>query len=63
MTKIKCVCDPRKAERYPSKDKTKNKDGKLVTEWLGYKCIRCGNIIIQVIEYAATGGTKIKWIK
>lgn len=63
MAKIKCACDPRKAERYPSRDKIKRKDGRLSVERLGYKCSRCGKILIQVIIYDADGGTKIKWEK
>jgi hypothetical protein len=63
MAKIKCACDPRKATRYPSRDKVKMKDGKPSVERLGFKCSRCGKIIIQVITYATSGGTRIKWEK
>lgn len=63
MGKIKCACDPRKATRHPSLDKVKMKEGKPSVERLGFKCSRCGKILIQVIKYNATGGTTVKWEK
>lgn len=63
MARVRCACDTRKATRYPARDKVKYKDGKPSVERLGYKCSRCGKILVEVITYNAAGGTKIKWEK